>query len=280
MTYKTSAKGVVALLGHEGVVPGPYLDSKGIWTYGCGHTAAAGAPIPYNMTRGMPKDLDSALDEVFTVFAADLRSYEDAVARALKVHVSQHEFDALISFHFNTGAIARAEVTRYLNLGNRKSAAKAFMNWKTPKEIIDRRKSEMKLFETGEYPSSKISVWEVKPTGKLAWRLAKRLSPSEALDMMSGHWNEKLVPQIEEPEDEGLPEVDFETGTPLLGIGSKGDEVRYAQTLLCGHGFNTLIDGNFGRGTKATVEAFQKAKKLSIDGKIGPQTWAALRNRS
>ena len=31
---------------HEGIVPAPYRDSTGLWTYGIGHTAAAGAPGP------------------------------------------------------------------------------------------------------------------------------------------------------------------------------------------------------------------------------------------
>ena len=37
-------RGLLALAGHEGVVPAPYRDSTGTWTFGIGHTAAAGAP--------------------------------------------------------------------------------------------------------------------------------------------------------------------------------------------------------------------------------------------
>ena len=29
---KTSDKGIAFLVAHEGVVPGPYLDSVGVWT--------------------------------------------------------------------------------------------------------------------------------------------------------------------------------------------------------------------------------------------------------
>ena len=35
-------------------MPGPYLDVKGVWTFGIGHTAAAGAPDPATLPRGMP----------------------------------------------------------------------------------------------------------------------------------------------------------------------------------------------------------------------------------
>ena len=40
---KTSDAGIFALALHEGIVPGPYRDSVGVWTYGIGHTLGAGA---------------------------------------------------------------------------------------------------------------------------------------------------------------------------------------------------------------------------------------------
>ena len=39
-------RGLLALVRHEGLVPGPYLDVKQVWTFGIGHTAAAGPPDP------------------------------------------------------------------------------------------------------------------------------------------------------------------------------------------------------------------------------------------
>ena len=39
-------RGLLALARHEGIVPAPYLDVKRVWTFGVGHTAAAGAPDP------------------------------------------------------------------------------------------------------------------------------------------------------------------------------------------------------------------------------------------
>ena len=51
-------QGLLALVRHEGIVPGPYLDVKQVWTFGIGHTAAAGRPDPATMPRGMPADLD------------------------------------------------------------------------------------------------------------------------------------------------------------------------------------------------------------------------------
>ena len=70
--YKMSDRGLLALARHEGLVPAPYLDVKSVWTFGIGHTAAAGAPDPATMPRGMPADLDTAIRESFRLFRADL----------------------------------------------------------------------------------------------------------------------------------------------------------------------------------------------------------------
>ena len=78
-------RGLLALVRHEGLVPGPYLDVKQVWTFGIGHTAAAGPPDPATMPRGMPADLDAGIREAFRVFRADLARYEAAVLRAVKV---------------------------------------------------------------------------------------------------------------------------------------------------------------------------------------------------
>ena len=56
----------------------------------------------------MPADLDAGIREAFRVFRADLARYEAAVLRAVKVPLKPHEFDALVSFHYNTGGIAKA----------------------------------------------------------------------------------------------------------------------------------------------------------------------------
>jgi lysozyme len=56
----------------------------------------------------MPADLDAELTRVFEVFAKDMERFSADVNRAVKVPMKQHEFDAAVSFHFNTGGIGRA----------------------------------------------------------------------------------------------------------------------------------------------------------------------------
>jgi putative chitinase len=64
---------------------------------------------------------------------------------------------------------------------------------------------------------------------------------------------------------------------PTLKPGSKGADVLALQQRLKDLGFDPNgVDGNFGAGTEAAVRAFQKAKGLGIDGKVGPSTNAAL----
>lgn len=184
---KTSDPGIFALALHEGVVPAPYLDSVGVWTYGIGHAETSGLPPnPRSMPKGMPADLDAELQRVFSVFRSDLAKYEAAVARALKVEVTQAQFDALVSFHFNTGAIGRATLVKRLNAGDVAGAAAGFMAWSKPKEIIDRRRQEQALFATGKYPTGQVTVWGATATGKVVWKPVKRLTMPQVLALLRG----------------------------------------------------------------------------------------------
>ena len=178
-------RGLLALVRHEGIVPGPYTDVKQVWTFGIGHTAAAGEPDPATMPRGMPADLDAGIREAFRVFRSDLARYEAAVLRAVKVPLEPHEFDALVSFHYNTGGIAKAALTRHLNAGDRASAAAAFMGWLKPAAIRPRREAERTLFVTGRYPAGTIPVWSVDRNGRVDFsRPIRRLTENEALALL------------------------------------------------------------------------------------------------
>jgi hypothetical protein len=69
-----------------------------------------------------------------------------------------------------------------------------------------------------------------------------------------------------------LPTAD----TPILGLHAAGDLVVWAQEHLVTAGYPTAVDGGFGPLTQAAVEAFQTAQGLTVDGIVGPATWAAL----
>ena len=66
-----------------------------------------------------------------------------------------------------------------------------------------------------------------------------------------------------------------------MQINAKGEKVIELQSYLTDLGYGDLldpekIDGKFGIHTKNSVMTYQKDFGLSVDGKVGPQTWSSL----
>ncbi|MCC6479994.1 MAG: lysozyme [Sphingomonadaceae bacterium] len=142
---KTSLQGAMEIIGHEAIVLTPYKDSVGVLTIGVGHTKAAGGLNPATFKGKL------TVKEAFDMFRADLAKYEKRVNAAFTVTLKQHEFDAAVSFDFNTGAINRATWVKRFNAGDRTGAIRDIMQWRKPPEIISRRQKEQKLFGQGLY---------------------------------------------------------------------------------------------------------------------------------
>jgi peptidoglycan hydrolase-like protein with peptidoglycan-binding domain len=64
----------------------------------------------------------------------------------------------------------------------------------------------------------------------------------------------------------------------VLERGDRGAEVRTVQERLNDvlGGPDLEVDGRYGSATELAVERFQRAEGLSVDGEVGPRTWAAL----
>lgn len=62
----------------------------------------------------------------------------------------------------------------------------------------------------------------------------------------------------------------------LLKMGSTGDAVKSLQTSLNNYGYKLDVDGFFGTLTLNAVEDFQKQHGLTVDGIVGPNTYAEL----
>lgn len=174
-----SNKGMIALARREAIVLPAYKDSVGVWTIGVGHTAAAGGIVPR-------AGLKITLAEAIALFRLDVMKYEDAVNRAVLVPLKQHEFDALVSWHYNTGGAGRSVkkykgqgwsgVIRAINSGDRALTAARLLQWNKPASIISRREGEVRQFLTGDYgDTSRVLVYrdrypgraELLPTGGL-----------------------------------------------------------------------------------------------------------------
>ena len=66
--------------------------------------------------------------------------------------------------------------------------------------------------------------------------------------------------------------------TATVKKGDKGTPVRWVQNKLKRAGYKISVDGSFGGATDKIVKKFQKAKGLTVDGKVGGNTRKALRN--
>lgn len=174
---KTSLKGLIEIASHEGIITSAYLDSVGVWTVGIGHTAAAdGGVDPAKDKR------EFTIPEVFALFEKDIAKYEKRVNDAVKVPLQQHEFDALVSFDYNTGGIYKAKLTKLLNAGDRKGATAGFMGWLKPPEIKGRRTKEMNLFSSGVYTANGYATaYRADKNGKVLWSTAKKINVAEYL---------------------------------------------------------------------------------------------------
>lgn len=144
----TSSAGRAFLTDQEGLRLKAYRDSVGVWTIGVGHTSSAGAP---RVTSGMTITRQQA-DEILS---RDLKVFEKVVNDAVKVPLTQNQFDALVSLAFNIGggAFSRSTLVKKLNRSDYLGAADAFLSWNKggkPLRVIPgltaRRKRERTLF--------------------------------------------------------------------------------------------------------------------------------------
>lgn len=141
-----SKGGRAATTQREGNKLAAYRDSVGILTIGVGHTSAAGPPT---VSPGMT----ITAEESDLILSRDLAKFELAVLKAVKVPLSQNEFDALVSLAFNIGdgAFANSTLVKKLNADDRAGAADQFLVWnraggKALKGLTKRRQSERNQF--------------------------------------------------------------------------------------------------------------------------------------
>lgn len=156
---RTGPKGLALIESFEGLILSAYDDYNdhivqpgqlvhGTLTIGYGHTSMAGPPRVY--VGQVITD-----DEANAILAADLASVELEVSHLVKVPLNQNQFDALVSFQFNTGWLAHANCSllRALNGGNYNLAAADFMLYdrasgKVLAGLVRRRAAERALFNT------------------------------------------------------------------------------------------------------------------------------------
>ena len=167
---KTSERGLAEIASHEGIVMSKYKDSVGVWTIGIGHTKNAGAPDPEKLKAVL------SLDKIMQIFSSDIKKFETRVLSAFTRTLSQAQFDAAVSFDFNTGGIHRASWVKQFNKGDDQAARHSFMKWRKPREIIPRRQAECDLFFDGRYSGNgKVNVYRATSKGRVMWSSGKQV---------------------------------------------------------------------------------------------------------
>jgi lysozyme len=131
------------IVEEEGFRNKAYKDSKGLLTTGVGHL----------IKKDEPHLIDAVLtdDEVKELLKSDLKWCSEAVEKAVKVPLTQPQFDALYSLCFNIGEtnFRKSTVLRKLNEGDYQGAADAILMWNKPEVLVKRRKRERDLFLSG-----------------------------------------------------------------------------------------------------------------------------------
>lgn len=143
---KISDRGLELIKRHEGLRLEAYPDpgSGGEpWTIGYGHTGTDVAP-------GLM--IDEA--EATRLLRSDVGAAEQCIDEAVEVEITQHQFDALVSFVFNLGcrAFMGSTLLKLLNQGNHAAAMGQFSRWdraggRVMAGLTKRRHDEAALFE-------------------------------------------------------------------------------------------------------------------------------------
>jgi lysozyme len=118
-----SDRGESIIKNFEGLRLNAYKDSAGVWTIGYGSTR-------YHDGKAVkPDDKLANETQADALFRNTLNQYVKAVISKLKVPVTQNQFDALVSFTYNTGTASGKTLFAKLNAEDYQGAADQFLVW-------------------------------------------------------------------------------------------------------------------------------------------------------
>ncbi len=247
MTLRLSPQGAADIRLHEGFVDHAYLDPGKVLTIGTGFTWASSAFRQWwaKNRPGKPFALGATMTRAESDACLMLLSDSEYGASVNKFlgsrTVPQNVFDASDSMVFNCGAAALE------------------WRWAAEMKIGDYQEAAMYLRNTATTQNGRV----------LAGLVARRRD--EAILLETGRYasgGNATMPTAEEVNA---------MSDGILERGERGSPVMQLQQRLAALGYKPgKADGIFGYGTESAVVAFQKASRLSTDGKAGPKTLAAL----
>lgn len=205
--------------GHEALVRQAYKDSVGVLTWDVGMTNATGHRVERYIGNPAP------LQHCMNVYAWALSNYADSVREAFAgFDLTEGQFAAALSFHWNTGAIGEADWVDLWKAGDVDGARKAIMNWTTPKSLEKRRKKERALFFDGVWSNdgtmleyTRVRKGSMTPV----WGSAKRISVKAELEAALATERKPIVDQKPDPEapvEQPTLSPDAEPAGGLVGL--------------------------------------------------------------
>lgn len=258
---QTSPKGLNVIRSFEGRSLRAYQDSVGVWTIGYGNTNFDANAVAKLGKIG--KGLNITPEQAESLFVESIRTgYEPAVNKRLEplgAKLTQGCFDAGSSFHYNTGAVAKATWPTALIQGNMSLAETSINSWNKAKGTVlagltRRRKREWAMIARGDYGPEGSS-------GPIDLQTHKQL-PAPGLTA----------------DPTPTPEATGSRVPGLLQLGDVGDEVAEVKGYLVALGRLPSPAGDaYDAATVAAVKTYQgEHPNLTVDGKVGPASRASL----
>lgn len=161
---KLTAKSACYAAHEEGLVLEAYLDSKRVWTWALGVTNASGHTV-HPRYKDKPQELERCVEVSLWLMR---NKYLPDVEEAFRgVILNEAQIASALSFHWNTGAIERANWVKDYVAGRKADARANIMQWSSKGLLTKRRKREQALFFDGIWPAdfNMVPVFQVaKPS--------------------------------------------------------------------------------------------------------------------
>ena len=143
---KISQEGLSLIKKFEGCELEAYKCAAGVWTIG------------YGSTKGVKEGDTLTEEETDNLLLHEMDEYEGYVLEAVEMPLSQHQFDAIVSWTFNLGPsnLKASTMLKVLNKGNYEDVPAQIKRWnkasgKVLEGLIRRREAEALLFEGKEW---------------------------------------------------------------------------------------------------------------------------------
>lgn len=150
---RISPVGLKLIRESEGLFLKAYRCPAGVLTIGYGSTNRRGKHPELKPGLRITKEQAEAM------LLEDLIDYENDIKRLVKVPLTQNQFDALVSWQFNTGALAKSTLLKVLNKGNYAAVPAQLMLW--TKATVDGKKVELKGLVTRR--RAEAALWRDMP---------------------------------------------------------------------------------------------------------------------